>query len=91
VLGIASPDSGGVSDLEAVPNPVIHSCQILDAARDVERIEVVQSEILKLGARMGYSRSKVVDAEDRGRDPYRPLAAGQPAGPGPSCGRGRRL
>ena len=30
VLGIASPDSGGVSDLEAVPNPVIHSCQILD-------------------------------------------------------------
>ena len=24
VLGIASPDSGGVSDLEAVPNPVIH-------------------------------------------------------------------
>ena len=35
VLGIASPDSGGVSDLEAVPNPVIHSCQILDPGRDV--------------------------------------------------------
>ena len=34
------PDSGGVSDLEAVPNPVIHSCQILDPGRDVKRIEV---------------------------------------------------
>ena len=30
VLGIASPEGGGKSDLEAVPNPVIHSCQVLD-------------------------------------------------------------
>ena len=27
VLGIASPEGGHMSDLEAVPNPVIHSCQ----------------------------------------------------------------
>ena len=30
-----------MSDLEAVPNPVIHSCQILDPGRDVRRIEVI--------------------------------------------------
>jgi hypothetical protein len=30
-----------MSDLEAVPNPVIHSCQILDPGRDVRRIEIV--------------------------------------------------
>ena len=35
-----------MSDLEAVPNPVIHSCQILDPGRDVRRIEIV-SEGLK--------------------------------------------
>ena len=34
-LGIASPEAGHISDLEAVPNPVIHSCQILDTGRDV--------------------------------------------------------
>jgi hypothetical protein len=62
VLGIASPEGGHMSDLEAVPNPVIHSCQILDPGRDVRRIEMV-SEELKRGRQMGYSRSKIVDAE----------------------------
>ena len=62
VLGIASPEGGHMSDLEAVPNPVIHSCQILDAGRDVGRIEMV-SEELKRGRQMGYSRSKIVDAD----------------------------
>lgn len=62
VLGIASPEGGHMSDLEAVPNPVIHSCQILDAGRDVRRIEVVSEEI-KRGRQMGYSRSKIVDAD----------------------------
>ena len=62
VLGIASPEGGGRSDLEAVPNPVIHSCQILDPARDVRRIEIV-SEVLKQGRQMGYSRSRIVDAD----------------------------
>ena len=51
-----------MSDLEAVPNPVIHSCQILDPGRDVRRIEIV-SEELKRGRQMGYSRSKIVDAD----------------------------
>lgn len=62
VLGIASPEGGHMSDLEAVPNPVIHSCQILDAGRAVRRIEVVSEEI-KRGRQMGYSRSKIVDAD----------------------------
>ncbi len=62
VLGIASPEGGHISDLEAVPNPVIHSCQILDPGRDVRRIEIV-SEELKRGRQMGYSRSKIVDAD----------------------------
>ena len=65
VLGIASPEGGHMSDLEAVPNPVIHSCQILDPGRDVRRIEMV-SEELKRGRQMGYSRAKIVDA-DRAR------------------------
>ena len=66
VLGIASPDSGGVSDLEAVPNPVIHSCQILDPGRDVRRIEI-KTEVLKQGRQMAYSRSTIVDADNPSR------------------------
>jgi hypothetical protein len=66
VLGIAAPESGHMSDLVAVPNPVIHSCQILDAGRDVRRIEIV-SEGLKVGRQMGYSRAKIVDADQPGR------------------------
>jgi hypothetical protein len=69
VLGIAAPESGHMSDLEAVPNPVIHSCQILDAGRDVRRIEII-SEELKVGRQMGYSRAKIVDADQ----PQRVLA-----------------
>jgi hypothetical protein len=67
VYGISSPEGGGMSDLEAVPNPVIHSCQILDPGRDVQRIEVVSGEVLKRGRQMGYSRSKIVDADNPSR------------------------
>jgi hypothetical protein len=66
VLGIASPEGGHMSDLEAVPNPVIHSCQMLDPGRDVRRIEIM-SEELKRGRQMGYSRSKIVDADQPSR------------------------
>lgn len=62
VLGIASPEGGGMSDLEAVPNPVIHSCQVLDPGRDVRRIEVI-SETVKRGRQLGFSRSRIVDAD----------------------------
>ncbi|MBV9090597.1 MAG: hypothetical protein JO044_11955 [Mycobacteriaceae bacterium] len=62
VLGIAAPESGHMSDLEAVPNPVIHSCQVLDPGVGVSRIEMV-SEELKRGRQMGYSRCKIFDAD----------------------------
>ena len=74
VLGIASPEGGAMSDLDAVPNPVIHSCQVLDPGRDVRRIEIV-SEGLKRGRQMAYSRSKIVDADDHAR--VLALTAGQ--------------
>ena len=66
VLGIVSPDSGLVSDLEAVPNPVVHSIQVLDPGRDVRRIEI-RSQELKRGRQMAYSRSTIVDADNPGR------------------------
>ncbi len=66
VLGIASPEGGGMSDLEAVPNPVIHSCQVLDPGREVRRFEV-HTEVIKRGRQMGYSRSRIVDADRPGR------------------------
>jgi acyl-coenzyme A thioesterase PaaI-like protein len=62
VYGISAPESGHMSDLEAVPNPVIHSCQIVDPGHDVGRIEIV-SEELRRGRQMGYSRAKIVDAD----------------------------
>jgi hypothetical protein len=65
-LAISSPEGGGITDLEAVPNPVIHSTQLLDPGRDVRRIEVVGSQ-LKAGRQMSYSRSLIVDADDRSR------------------------
>jgi hypothetical protein len=66
VLCIAAPEGGHMSDLEAVPNPVIHSCQILDPGRDVRRVEII-SEDLKRGRQMGYSRAKIVDADQPNR------------------------
>jgi hypothetical protein len=63
---IASPEGGGLADDVAVPNPVIQSLQILDDARDVARIEVV-SEVLKQGRQMGFSRSRIVDADNPAR------------------------
>ena len=65
-LAISSPEGGGLTDLEAVPNPVIHCTQLLDPGQDVKRIEVVGGQ-LKLGRQMSYSRSLIVDADDRSR------------------------
>jgi hypothetical protein len=66
-LAITCPGGGGRSDLQAVPNPVIHSCQILDDARDVKRIEVVDARSLKEGQRMGFARATIVDADNHER------------------------
>jgi hypothetical protein len=66
-LSISSPEGNVGSDLETVPNPVIHSCVIVDPAPDVTTIEVVDAEVLHPGTRMGYSRSRIVDADDHDR------------------------
>jgi hypothetical protein len=66
VIGIASPEGGAMSDLEAVPNPVVHSCHIVDPGNDVRRIAVL-SELLKRGRQMSYSRSRIVDADNPDR------------------------
>ncbi len=63
VLMIASPEGGAVSDLDAVPNPVVHACHIVDPGHDVRRIEI-RSEQLRRGRQMAYSRSLIVDADD---------------------------
>ena len=65
-IAISSPEGGGRSDLEAVPNPVIHSASILDPGHDVKRIEV-RSQTLKIGRRMGFTRSRIVDADNPDR------------------------
>jgi hypothetical protein len=67
VFSISAPGGGGPSDLEVVPNPVIHSLQILDNGNDVRRIEVIKSETLKVGTRMYYGRAVIADADDHDR------------------------
>lgn len=50
VLGTAAPESGHMSDL------------LLEAGRDVGRLEIV-SEELRRGRQMGYTRAGIVDAD----------------------------
>jgi len=66
-LAITCPGVGGGSDLQTVPNPVIHSLQILDDARDVKRIEVLGEVSLKQGRTMSFGRARIVDADDHER------------------------
>jgi hypothetical protein len=67
VLALCAPGGGQKSDLEAVPNPVIHSMQILDDAHDVTNLMVVDAEVLKDGARLYFGRCRIVDADNPGR------------------------
>ena len=67
VFSISAPGGGGPSDLEVVPNPVIHSLQVLDNGNDVQRIEVIESEALKVGTRMYYGRAVIADADNHDR------------------------
>ena len=67
IFSISAPGGGGPSDLEVVPNPVIHSVQILDNGNDVKRIEVVDAGALKVGTRMYFGRATIVDADDHSR------------------------
>ncbi len=64
-LCIASPEPWWRDD-ECVPAPVTMSYDILDPARDVTRIEVVR-EVISIGRQMGFSRARIVDADDHDR------------------------
>jgi hypothetical protein len=67
-LAITCPGGGGgKSDLQGVPNPVVHSVQILDDARDVKRLDVIDMNGLKDGQRMSFGRAKIVDADNHDR------------------------
>lgn len=65
-LCIFSPEAGGMNDDEFVPNPVIASMQIVDEARGVKALHSVP-ETLRLGRQMGFSRTLIVDDDDRSR------------------------
>jgi hypothetical protein len=64
---VISSSEGGGSDLDAVPNPVIASVQILDPGFDVQTIEVRDSGPIHQGRTMGYGRCLIVDAANRDR------------------------
>lgn len=53
-------------DDECVPAPVTMTYHVLDPAHDVRRLEV-RREVISVGRQMGFSRSRVVDADDPGR------------------------
>ncbi len=64
-LCIAAPEPWWRDD-ECVPAPVTMSYSVLDPARDVRRIEVLRN-VISIGRQMGFSRSRIVDAEDHTR------------------------
>jgi hypothetical protein len=64
-LCIASPEPWWRDD-ECVPAPVTMSYDILDPAHDVVRLEVLR-EVISIGRQMGFSRSRIVDADDHDR------------------------
>lgn len=84
-LCIASPEAGGFSDIDAVPNPVIASMQIIDAAHDVAEIEIVR-EVVRVGRSMGFSRSRIVDADHPSRVIALSEGMGVDIGPAPPGG-----
>lgn len=65
-LSIAAPDTGGFTDKETVPAPVVYSLRVLDDARDVEQIRIVHS-VVRAGRTMGFGQTDIVDAADPDR------------------------
>jgi len=64
-LCILSPEPWWRDD-ECVPAPVTMSYAVLDPAYDVRRLETLR-EVVSVGRQMGFSRSRIVDADDHGR------------------------
>lgn len=50
-------------DDECVPAPVVMTYDIIDPAIDVKRL-LVQREVISFGRQMGFSRSRIVDADN---------------------------
>ena len=65
-LAIAAPETGGWRDREVVPAPLTYSLHILDPAPDVQSIRVSR-ETVRLGRKIGFSRSTVTDAANSER------------------------
>jgi hypothetical protein len=65
-LAIAAPETGGFTDVEAVPAPVTYSLHILDGGADVEMIRVHRSTV-RAGRSMGFGEARIVDAADDDR------------------------
>lgn len=64
-LCIASPEPWWRDD-ECVPAPVTMSYDILDPAHDVSRVRVLR-EVISIGRQVGFSRARIVDADDHDR------------------------
>ena len=64
-LTIAAPEPYWRDD-QVVPAPVVMSYEIVDAARDVRTLEVLR-EVTHLGRTMGFSRARIVDADNHDR------------------------
>jgi hypothetical protein len=64
-LCIAAPEPWWRDD-ECVPAPVTMSYDILDTAHGVKHVEVLR-EVISIGRQMGFSRSRIVDADDHDR------------------------
>jgi acyl-coenzyme A thioesterase PaaI-like protein len=64
-LSILAPEPDWLDD-ECVPAPVTMTYAILDPAYDVSRLETVR-EVISVGRSMGYSRGRIVDADDHHR------------------------
>ena len=64
-LCIACPEPDWADD-ECVPAPVTMSYDILDPAPDVRRVEMIH-EVIQIGRAMGFSRSRIVDADNHER------------------------
>lgn len=84
-LCIAAPEAGGFSDIDAVPNPIVASLQIVDAAADVTEIEIIR-DVVRTGRTTGFSRTRIVDAADRERTIALSEGVGVDIGPPPPGG-----
>lgn len=64
-LCIAAPEPWWLDD-DCVPAPVTMAYDIIDPARDVKRVQVIR-DVISIGRQMGFTRSRVVDADNLSR------------------------